>query len=260
VELRVADQLVASRLSREHRKQNFAGRKEKSLKGKVNLIAWPLAGLESQCPSAEEEEISTACYSFAVEAIDRMLGDKPGALAKVTAKLKGGRSPDTDKICAAITEVTGRDAKSILLDYVPDYVRAGLKSGEPESLRKDALQKLHARDYAGGAKLLSRLLEMTPSNVNARLDLAWAMRKSGAPRPESERMITIAVNVLQCSEVGRFELCASDADSKYVVGRALQVAGDKQKAKVRFDEVLRLDPSHADAQSALKELEGESPK
>jgi hypothetical protein len=167
VELRVAHQLIPSRLSREHKKQNFAGQKEKSLKGKVNLIAWPLASLESQCPSAE---ISTACYSFAVEAIDRMLGDKPGAIAKVTAKLKGGRSPDTDEICAAITEVTGRDAKSILLDYVPDYVRAGLKSGEPESLRKDALQKLHRRDYAGGAKLLSRLLEMTPSNVNARLD------------------------------------------------------------------------------------------
>lgn len=260
VELRVADQLLPSRLSREHKKQSFAGQREKSLKGKVNLMAWPLAPLESQCLSAEEEEISATCYSFALEAIDRMLGDKPGALAKVTAKLKGGRSPDTDKICAAITEVTGRDAKSILLDYVPDYVRAGLKSGEPESLREDALQKLHARDYAGGAKLLSRLLEMTPSNVNARLDLARAMRKSGAPKSESERMIIIAVMVLQSSEVRKFELCASDADSKYVAARALQVAGDKQNAKAKLEQVLKLDPGHADALSALKELESASPK
>jgi Tfp pilus assembly protein PilF len=86
------------------------------------------------------------------------------------------------------------------------------------------------------------------------------MRKSGAPKPESERMITIAVNVLQSSEVGKFELCASDADSKYVAARALQVAGDKQNAKAKLEQVLKLDPSHADAQLALKELESEPPK
>jgi len=257
VMLRVCDQLLPSSLSKEVRKKNLPGEKGKAVRGKVNLLTWPQSDLEPARFSAEELEIGDACYPCATEAVDRMLKDKADALPKILAKLKGSRSPDTDKLCAVITEVTGRDAKKILLEYVPDEVRVGIEKGEPESLRKDAREKLRAGVYTGAVVLLSRALKMTPPDFNACLNMAWGLRKCGFGGPTSEQMIRIAAWELDTAKDKRVEVGfdRSDTEARYVIGRVLQLAGDTERAKAEFEQVLKTDPNHADARAAMKELE-----
>lgn len=251
---------VAPSLVADTRRISLPGAKESSVRSKVNLLAWPQDSFRPTSASTEDRLVVQADYQFSTEAVDRMLRDKPEALAGIIGKLKGKPSPDNDAICEAITQVTGRDAKSILMEYVPDYVRSGLKDGAPKSLLDQATRKLLSREDSEAVKLLSRLLEMTPSDWTARLHLACAMRKAGTPKDESERQIVLSAALISLQRSGAFDPVVPDAESEYVVGRLAQQLGDNARAKELFELVLKLNPDHADAQSALKEIEsGKTP-
>jgi len=251
---------VAPSLVADARRVSLPGPKESSVRSKVNLLAWPLDTFVPASVPPEDRVVVQADYQFSAEAVDRMLRDKPEALAGIVGKLKGKPSPDSDAICEAITQVTGRDAKGILMEYVPDYVRTGLKDGAPKSLLDQARQKVLSREDSEAVKLLSRLLEITPSDYAARLHLACAMRKAGTPRDESERQIALSAALMSLQKYAAFDPVVPDAESEYVVGRLAQQLGDNARAKDILERVLKLNPDHADAQSALKEIEsGKAP-
>jgi hypothetical protein len=231
---------------------------DNSYRPKVNILAWPQNDFDSYNKTIEETAISEACYKFSTQAICKILDGQPAdTLAKILGKLKRltyTKTPDTDQICNAISEVTGKYAKSTLLEYVPDEVRNGITNGEYGSLVIRAKQKLRDKDYASGIKQLYLYLSMKPCDPEARFDLAWALRHSDAPKRDSERQIKQLVGCL--SVVGAADLSPIDEDAEayYVFGRLAQLNRNKTQAEKSFKEAIRLAPDHADAKAALAEL------
>ena len=249
----------------------FPGEQEKPLKAKVNLLTWPqLKYLNRAAFTPIPDDIKAANYCFATEAVDRLLQDQPpDTLAKIIGKLKDKPMADTDVICVVIKDVTGKDFKAILLEYTPEHVRTGLKEGASKALLAEAKAKMDKGNYAEAVKLLTRLLEMTPFQVEARLDLAQAMRISGAPKAESEFQIILAAALTISSGIN-INLSFTNAEGAYVSARLLQLIGQlfdqrspEQESMARkiYEKILEASPDHADALAALAELDKiESPQ
>ena len=265
IALQVVDQL-APESSSSCRARLLPDPQDSRLREKINLLAWPQLDYEKQWALAEEIEISRASYRYATELIARVLRDQPaGTLAKVVRKLKGSCSPDTDAVCQVLRDVTGKNAKSLLLEYVPASVREGLKQYLPSKKLEKGYEALAAGDVWQAYRLLQEALDMAPSDADAHLNLAIAFRREPGwgqpPRPrseygqwqESERHIAIAAALSKCDMSRQFTVHAPvDDDARYVLGRAEQIRGRTKEAR----EILsKLPKTHEDAQSALKEME-----
>lgn len=232
------------------------GDEAKSLRPKINLLAWPQVDYSARNPSQEEIRLNGACYQYATEAIDRMLRDlPPDTLAKIIRKLKGQYCPNTDAICAAIKVVTDRDARAILLEYVPDRIRSDRAQNVNFALCEQAKRLVGQADYAGMARLLSTSIEIEPSDPDAHFNLAWAMRKARMPKEESERQAKIAAGLLSGKTPHDFAYFEVDDECMYILGRVLMHAGNDKKAREILEQVIEHASDPADAKAALEELD-----
>jgi tetratricopeptide (TPR) repeat protein len=221
------------------------------LRKKINLISWVQGAYQKQSPSEEESNISNNSYDYATEAISRMLDNQPpDALAKILQKLKGKNNPYTDVILAVLHEVTGKDAWNILRDYVPSDVLPLFRQGSMEELSSQAEKLAEQNKYNEVLMIFKRLLETFPYDTNARLDYAWALRKTKQPKEEFERQIRIAGECLQNGNVN-LSLIKEDADMHFILGRLMETNKTKDQSKEEYTEALKLDPNHADAKAAL---------
>jgi len=239
------------------------------VRDKINLLAWPQKDYQNDFSS--DEEVDQASYRYATELVDRLLHGQPaGTLAKVVGKLGSRRTilaptsapgsplPDSDAICQAFREVTGADAKGMLLEYVPSSIREGLKQDLPPRKLEEGYQALSAGRFSEAAKSLQEALNMSPSDADAHLNLAIAIRNVANPRSEqrrwleSQRHILIAAALTVSDPSRPFQLHAADDDeARYVLGRVEQMRGRTKEAR----EILsRLPKEHQDAQEALKEM------
>jgi tetratricopeptide (TPR) repeat protein len=260
---------VAAEVAPEHlqlwREQFLPGRDPSSLREKVNLLAWPQQDYGKRFVLAEEVETGRVSYLYATELVDRLLQGQPaGALAKVVGRLKGSQSPDTDAICQAFREVTGADAKAMLLEYVPTSVREGLRQDLPRKKLEEGYEALAAGDVWQALEHLQEALAMSPSDADAHLNLALAIRREPgrwqASRPrsetgqwqESERHIAIAAVLTKRDPSRPFQIHGPvDNEARYALGRAEQFRGRLREAKDIF---MKLPKDHEDAQAALREI------
>jgi hypothetical protein len=219
-------------------------------RARVNLLAWPF-GEDPTPRDARDEE----CAYCAYELIERLLRDRPaGTLAAIMGKLKGQQPLDAEAILRALDATLGGDSRSLLLEYVPESVRAGLREGRPAKLREEGYLAIRHGDSVKALKPLSDALEMTPSDPDMRINLAIAMRRTGHFGPQQpERQIRIAAALAQCQPDREFALVGkADDETWYVLGRVAQIRERTDEAKALLS---RLPASHADGQAALKELE-----
>ena len=145
----------------------------------------------------------------------------------------------------------------MLLEYVPDHVRAGLREGAPRRLFREAREKAETGEYAEAVRLLSRELETTPPDISAHFNLAWALRKL-AQKPQSEREVKVLVGLMVgAGEQTLDPFAPADVEAWYLRGRLYQLGEQPAKARDAYEHALAVQPDHADAQAALKELAGE---
>jgi len=256
VNMQIVDEFVSDQ-RKEFRRQMLPDDEDNSRRPTINLLAWLQLGYMPGDTFRERLMGSEGTnYPFAAEAVTRMLRGLPDdTLAKIIGVLKGKRNPDTDTICAAIKEVTGRDAKSILLEYVPKHVKEGLEKKEDVSLYERAKSLVGEKDYLEMCRLLQASIEIRPSNKDAHLNLAWAMRRSGAPKELSERELVIA-HVLSYNDASTPDYFQKDEEAGYLLGRTWQRSGSEDaRAREIFNWVLKINPNHADAIAALAELD-----
>jgi tetratricopeptide (TPR) repeat protein len=229
--------------------------KDHKWRSKVNLPAWPQ--LTYSKPRTEDQEaIESANYRYAAEAIDKLIGDQSdGTLARVVSKLRSTKNPDTDAICEAVQAVTGKNAGSIVAEYVPRDIRAGMRNGRAVILSNEFLEEVKSADYKGAVKTLESYLLYRPTDMAARFNLAWAMRRCGMPRADVEQQICLVAELVRSRLLASFTPCQEDEESYYLFGRLAQLAGDKPRAKSAYQKALALKPGHRDAESALEELE-----
>jgi len=235
------------------------------MRERTNLLAWTQATYQREFVLAGDAGLDEASYRYATELIDRLLHGQPrGTLAKVVGKLKESQSPDTDAICQAWQDVTGQDAKSMLLEYVPAKVRDGLAQGLTTVRLQEGYEALSAGRLPQAAALLKEALDMNPSDPDAHLNLAIIMRRAlrrpQAPTPgteqrrrlESQRHIAIAVALTKRDPSHQFQVHGPvDDEARYALGRAEQFRGRLTEAN---DILSKLPRDHADAQEALKEI------
>jgi tetratricopeptide (TPR) repeat protein len=258
VNLRIVEEFAHDRY-RTIEEHTMPDKEDKSLRSKINLLTWlQIVFMPGKSFADQTETNDPTNYPYATEAIDRMFRDLPSdSLGKVILKLKGKHCPDTDTICAAINEVTSRDAKAILLEYVPSHVRTGLAQHVDVALYDQSRRLVGEMDYAGIVRLLSKSVEIQPNNMNAHFNLAWAMRKAGEPKDRSEQHLKIVWGL--AASKGRYNLnpFEQDEEAMYLLGRMLQHSKLSDKARETFNKVLESCPDHVDTKTALAELDKE---
>jgi tetratricopeptide (TPR) repeat protein len=233
----------------EIRTQQLPTAKDAACRSKVNLLAWPQAAYESGFVLQGEEGLASAHYHYSTECLLRLLDGQPrSAFAAIIAKLKGRPAPDTEAICQAIKEVTGRDAKAMLLEYVPDSVRTGLQTGAPSKLAEQGRAALARGDHDTAAECFFQAMAMTPSDVSLNLDYALALRRAGWGKRDSERHIEIAAALVQYDPERSLAVSgAMDAEAWYVLGRAAQLRGRTQEAKELLSKIEEAEQTAAPA-------------
>jgi thioredoxin-like negative regulator of GroEL len=155
----------------------------------------------------------------------------------------------------------------MLLEYVPAYVRDGLAQGLAGTKLQEGHEALSAGQLPQAAARLKEALEMSPSDADAHLNLAIAMRRAlrgaHAPDPgtaqrrrlESERHIALAGVLTRGDPTRQFQVHGPiDDDARYALGRAEQFRGRLGEAK---DILSKLPQDHEDAREALKEISEE---
>lgn len=223
------------------------------LRNKVNLYSWPQAAYMSKDPSEFDAKMETARTQFAIEAITNLLAKAgPQALPKIMGNLVYVGNPDTDAICAAIQKVTGIDFKPTLMSYVPEEIRKGIASGEAARLIAKAEEQVKAKKWEEAAASLQQALEMTPDDVNARLNLAWIEREFGR-RKDSELQVFLLAGLLKQQQY-KFSVFVPSIEGNYVMGRLAILMGNLQAAKQFLEPVLAYKPDHADAKRAMEEI------
>ena len=225
----------------------------KKLKDKVNLIAWPQTAFENRKEPYVDAALEVAQTQYAVEAISNLLGgNRDKKLAKIVGEIKHGSDADTDAMCAAIKRVAEVDFKKTLMTYVPQDIRQGMSSGEAKRLISQADKLAQDKKWRDGISKLRRALQMTPADVNARLNLAWLEREN-AERLDSEIQAFLAARLLKQQDYS-FHLFATSVEGNYVLGRLAILLGNLEYAKKFLEPVLEAKPDHADAKRAIEEI------
>jgi len=217
------------------------------LREQINLPAW----VQYIYTGEINPDLDRAQYRFATEMIRRCLEGQPDdALGKIINTLGKAPNPDTTAICRAIQAVTGVDAQALMQDYVPAQVKEDIRKNQlPVYLimaRRDEPQKM--------ADMLTRYLQADPNNPLAHLRLAWALRKLGALRADTEQQIRLTC-ALGLSDEDLFQFSDNDeVEVAYIVARIHQLCGDTKTARTMLTDLLQRYPQHADARLALEEM------
>lgn len=224
------------------------------LRGKVNLLAWPQAPYVNRNSARFDAALETAHTQYAAEAVANMLG-KNGQqqLPKIMSEINYNSSADTDMICAAIKKVTGTDAKAALLAYVPPDIRSGIESNKAVDLTKEAEELVQKNDWANASEKLWLALQMTPGDINARLNLAVAERETGDDIDPEFQVFLLAALLKQGHQ--SIHLYDNTPEARYVLGRLAILEGDLQFAKQLLQSTLESKPDHKDAKRALEEIQ-----
>lgn len=221
----------------------------KKMKDKVNLLAWPQTAFLNTKHNDFDTALEAAKTQYSVELITQILG-KSGAkdLPRIMGNIKYNGNANTDEICETIKKITGKEAKSMLLGYVPQNV----KDSDPKKLIAQAEALAKEKKWAESAAKLRLALQMTPEDVNARLNLAWLEREDGE-RLDSEIQIFLAARLLQQAKY-TFHLFVGSVEGNYVCGRLAILLGNLESAKQFIEPVLALKPDHADAKRAMDDI------
>jgi len=230
---------------------------DQPVRGSMNLFSWPQKTYANQAIPQSGEGNERLLYAASTELIQQVLREQPpDALAEIIGRLKSTRNPSTKAICAAVQATTGVDCWELLLDYAPEDVRNGIREGRAPALYSEAKEKALRGDYSGAIDLLESAIEIGPSDPDAHLCLAWALRKVGGREEEAEGHVRMVVALLRSSGGGRVAPCAAeDTEMIYLLGRISQHAGQLSRARELFGAVLQRDPDHKAARSALAELD-----
>ena len=225
----------------------------KKLRDKVNLIAWPQSAFENRKEPYVDPALEVAQTQYAIEAVSNLLGgNRDKRLAKIVGEVKHGSDADTDTICAAIKKVSEVDFKKTLMTYVPQDIREGIPSGEAKRLISQADKLSQEKKWRDGISKLRRALQMTPADVNARLNLAWLEREN-SERLDSEMQVFLAARLLKQREYS-FHLFATSVEGNYVLARLAILLGNLEYAKKFLEPVLEAKPDHQDAKRARDEI------
>jgi hypothetical protein len=223
------------------------------LRDSVNLYSWPQSAYMSKDPGEFDPKMETARTQYAIEAVSSLVTKAgPQALPKIMGSLNYVGNPDTEAICAAIQKVTGSDFKPTLMSYVPDEIRKGIASGEATKLIAKAEGQVKAKKWQDAAASLRQALEMTPDDVNARLNLAWIEREFGQ-RKDSELQVFLVAGLCKQQKYS-FHLFVYSVEGNYVSGRLAILMGNLEAAKQFLEPVLQYKPNHADAKRAMEEV------
>lgn len=225
----------------------------RSARDRVNLFAWPQKPFQNRREPYFDPVLEAAHTQYAVELITETLGrDGPRVLPKVMAELNYNTGANTETICAAFQKTTGLDLKKKLLEYVPADVRAGMESGQAAELIDQARKLAEDKQWVQAAGKLRAALQMTPEDVNARLNLAWLLREAGE-RTDSEIQVFLSARLLTKGHYS-FSLFEGSVEGNYVLGRLAILLGNLEYARKFLDTVLAIKPDHADAKRAMDEI------
>lgn len=227
--------------------------RSKEYRDKVNLLAWPQPAFQNKNKDFFDAKLEVAQTQYAVELLSEFLG-KNGSqvLSKIMSETKYGNNPDTGTICEKITKVTGKNFKDLLDGYVPDDIKAGIRVGENRKLVADAEKLALEKKWEPASEKLRRALQMSPEDVNARVNLAWIEREMGE-RLDSEIQVFLAASLLK-QQAYQFHLFAPSAEGNYVAGRLCILLGNLEYAKKFLEPVLQANPDHQDAKRAIEEV------
>lgn len=225
----------------------------RSVRDRVNLFAWPQKPFQNRREPYFDPVLEAAHTQYAVELITEALGrDGPRVLPKVMADLNYNTGANTETICAAFQKAAGVDLKSKLMEYVPADVRAGIDSGRAAELIEQARKLAEDKQWAQAVDKLRAALQMTPEDVNARLNLAWLLREAGE-RTDSEIQVFLSARLLTKGHYS-FSLFEGSVEGNYVLGRLAILLGNLEYARKFLDTVLAIKPDHADAKRAMDEI------
>jgi len=225
----------------------------KQVRDKINLIAWPQKAFQNLNAPFFDPVIEAAQSQYSVELISNLLGkDGPRLLPKIMSGVNYNSNADIETICTAIKKATEKDFKPIILTYVPNDIRSGMQSGEAAKLIKQAEAQVQEKKWGDAANKLRRALQMTPEDVNTRLNLAWIEREVNE-RLDSEVQVFIAARLLKPGS-SSFHMLAESVEGNYVLGRLAILLGDIGSAKKFIEPVLALKPDHQDAKRAMEDI------
>jgi tetratricopeptide (TPR) repeat protein len=227
-----------------------------AVRDQVNLLQWPLLRYVQSGVADTTPEIEQASYRCATAAMVRILAHAPpDSLAHVVREVKGRPATDNAQLLHVLTEVTGTDARDILLDYVPAEIRTGLAQNNLPALRTAAQDAADRGDYALASATYHEALALDPGSLDMRLNLAWCLRKSGHDSEDCENQLAYVLALLRSVRSHSFSpLAPDDADTCYLQGRLAYSVGDRHQALMEFRRAVQLDPGHADASEALELL------
>jgi len=229
------------------------GAKAKSLKDKVNFAAWPQTAFQNHEEPYIDAEMEVIQTQYAVEAITNLLGgNRSKDLAKIIGILKYNANADSDTICSAIKETMKVDFKKTLLTYVPPDIQFGIDTGEAKKLVSRAEKLVAEKKWTKAEAQLRQALLMAPTDVNARLNLAWIERENNE-RHDSELQVFLAARLLKQQKY-QFHLFVSSLEGNYVLGRLAIMLGNLEYAKKFIEPILQAQPNHQDAKRAMEEI------
>ncbi len=227
--------------------------KAREVRPRINLLAWPQFPYVNRSKAVFDPVYETAATQYSIEAISGLLEKaNPKALPKIVSSVSFLGNPDTDTICAAIKKVTNTDFKQTLMTYVPQNVQDGIASGEAAKLIAKAEALVDQRKWEDAAAALRLALEMTPADVNTRMNLAWIEREYGE-RHDAELQVFLTAALLK-QEKYSFHFYKNVIEGDYVLARLAIMMGDLKTAKERLQVVLHYKPKHADALRAIEEI------
>ena len=225
----------------------------KRLRDRVNLIAWPQVAFQNRQSPSFDATMEAAQTQCSVEIISQLLGGNRGnMLAKMMSEAKYSDNPNTDAILAAIKKAIGTDLKKTLMTYVPVDVKHGMETGGAKKLASQAEKLVQEKSWKPAADKLRAALQMTPEDLNMRLNLAWIEREI-PDRTDSELQVLIASRLVRQKDYS-FHMYAPSVEGNYVLGRFAVLVGNLEVAKQFLEPVLQLKPDHQDAKRALDEI------
>jgi hypothetical protein len=225
----------------------------KRLRDKINLIAWPQVAFQNRQSSDFDATMEAAQTQYSIEIISQLVGGNRGdMLAKIVSEAKYSDNPDTNAILAAIKKAAGTDLKKTLMTYVPADVRHGMETGGAKKLASQAEKLVQEKSWKAAADKLRAALQMTPDDLNMRLNLAWIEREI-PDRTDSEMQVFIASRLVRQKDYS-FHMYAPSIEGNYILGRFALLVRNLDMAKQFLEPVVQLKPDHEDAKRALEEI------
>ena len=225
----------------------------KKIRDKVNLLAWPQSAFQNKKEPYIDPALEVAQTQYSVQAVTEVLaGNRNKTLARIVDKVKHGSDADTDAICEAIKEVTLADFNKTFTSYIPHDIKLGIDSGESKKLIAQADKLTQEKKWKDAVAKLRKALQMTPTDLNALLNLAWLERETNE-RYDSEIQVFLAARLLKQQQYS-FHLFAPSIEGNYILGRLAILVGNLEQARKFLEPVLQVKPDHPDAKRAMEEI------